>query len=413
MKVLFVLGKYLPYKKGGIENYSHLLANALKENGHTVDIAILDRTKVESYTFEEIPVIALRADLQMFTSVLQKKHYDICHIHEYHGARGINIAWFKVAKLYCEKVFFTFHLPYLTCYKNDFRYKGIEDCDHFTNVERCLNCIIASKLNYKQGSYSRIFNPGINYLISAIKGSSKIKRLRKRIQSNNDDLNELIKICDQLFVYGEWFNEILLRNGYNSPKLKLIPHLIKPASEAKKDKSLEIKSKILFAGRIEQQKGLHLLCKAMNLISVKEVELDAAGNIVDERYFKLCSKEYSFNYLGALPHAELLSSFTNYDFLILPSVFTEMYSLVLREAFQQNLPVIASAAKGNIDIIKEGKNGFIFNYNDHKDLAGVIDKAYSLKENGWQPQFETGNTFKSELNEILSYYRNDPLASAT
>jgi glycosyltransferase involved in cell wall biosynthesis len=88
----------------------------------------------------------------------------------------------------------------------------------------------------------------------------------------------------------------------------------------------------------------------------------------------------------------------------MPSVFTEMNSMMIKDAFNYNLPVIASAAKGNLDVIREGKNGFIFNYDDHKDLARVIDEAYNLKKKGWHPEFETYNSAENDWKQILSYY---------
>jgi glycosyltransferase involved in cell wall biosynthesis len=78
--------------------------------------------------------------------------------------------------------------------------------------------------------------------------------------------------------------------------------------------------------------------------------------------------------------------------------------MIARNAFYEHLPVIASAAKGNVDMIEEGKNGFIFKYNNYQDLARVIDHAYDLKESGWIPQFESGGSREDDETEILSYY---------
>ena len=82
-----------------------------------------------------------------------------------------------------------------------------------------------------------------------------------------------------------------------------------------------------------------------------------------------------------------MSQLENYDFLVLPSVFTEMYPLVIIDAFHRRLPVIASTAKGNKDVINDGLNGFLFKYDDAKDLAVTIDRAYQFKNNGWVPVF--------------------------
>jgi glycosyltransferase involved in cell wall biosynthesis len=139
--------------------------------------------------------------------------------------------------------------------------------------------------------------------------------------------------------------------------------------------------------------------------------LDVFGNKVDEEYFVKCRNEYLFNYKGTLNRDELIKLLPEYDFLILPSLFTEMYPLVIQEAFNTQLPVIASAAKGNMDVIKEGKNGFIFNYGDHKDLARVIDEAYNMKQKGWQPQFDVISSSENDLQQILSYYKPDFIPS--
>jgi glycosyltransferase involved in cell wall biosynthesis len=405
LRILIVIGRYLPEKSAGIENYSHWLANVLMQNNHSVDVAILESKNMEPYTYESVNVFPLQNGFPAFIQLIEINHYDICHFQEYSGKNGINIQWFQAAKECCGKVFFTFHLPYLTCYKNDFRYKGITDCDNFSSPDRCVDCIIATKLNYKKTGVINLKNIAIELITPALKTSNKIQKLKKRIENRSHDLEELLNTCDQIFIYGAWFKEILAKNDFESTKIKLIPHITKTSANEIEKRDDAIKYKILFVGRIEPQKGLHLLCKAMNLIEIKKIQLDVAGNKVDEEYYDSCKSGHPFNYAGVLPRSQLLSSFRHYDFLILPSVFTEMYSLVVREAFYENLPVIASAAKGNVDVIKEGENGFIFNYNDYKDLASVINKAYSLKQNGWQPEFETNHSQENDLEEILSYYQ--------
>jgi glycosyltransferase involved in cell wall biosynthesis len=402
-----VLGRYLPYKNAGIENYTHTLVKQLISHKHEVQIAVLESESEKKYLYEGVRVIPLKNGYKGFTHLVNEERFDTCHFQEYSGPRGINLKWFQTAKENCNKVFFTFHLPYLTCYKNDFRYNGVEDCHNFSSPSRCVKCIIATKLNFKRTPGFSIRNFSINLLAPLIERSPNINRLRNRIIQKKFELNELINICDHIFIYADWFKKILNDNGYNSSGIVKIPYVTNGSMKndfADTDSS-GIKNKIVFVGRIEKQKGLLLLCKAMNLIKTK-IELDVFGNVVDEAYNKKCKSEYAFNFRGTLPLKDLLSLLDQYDFLVMPSVFTEMYSMMIKDAFKNKLPVIASAAKGNVDVIKEGKNGFIFNYDDHKDLARVIDMAYTLKRNGWQPEFETDTSFDSDLQEILSYYKN-------
>lgn len=405
MEILLVLTRYLPEKNAGIENYCHHLSKLLNQSGQRVNVAILESTKMTRYTYEEISIIPLEKGLSSFSTLVQENTYDICHFQEYSGEKGIHIGWFKIAKLYCKKVFFTFHLPYLTCYKNDFRHYGIEDCSTFTSVERCLKCIVATKLNYQNPSSYNAQHSIIQGLTPLLLKTGILNNLKHRIQKRQDDLGELLSICNKVFLIANWFKELLIYNGYTSSSLVCIPAITKRNFYSRTN--ISIKKKILFIGRIEYQKGLLLLCKAMKMLSINDLELDVFGDKVDKVYFTTCLNQYQFNYGGTLPHPELLKLLPDYDFLILPSLFTEMYPLVIQEAFGAELPVIASAAKGNIDVISEGKNGFVFDYDDDKELARVIDKAYSLKQNGWQPEFETMDFSENNANEILSYYQID------
>ena len=405
MKILMVLGRYLPFKNAGIENYTHTLVEHLIKDKHTVKVAVVESESEKAYLYEGVWVVPLKNGLNSFAELVNEEKFDICHFQEYSGTNGINLAWFRVAKKNCNKVYFTFHLPYLTCYKNDFRYKGIEDCNDFSSPARCVKCIIATKLGYKKTSDFSIRNFIINLLTPLVEKSPDINRLKDRIVQRKFELSELISICDNIFVYASWFKKILADNGFTSSAIVRIPYVTNQSfkSEIVNSDSLAIKNKIVFVGRIEKQKGLLLLCKAMNSIN-ENIELDVFGNIVDESYNQKCISEYSYNFKGTLPLKDLLNLLDQYDFLVMPSVFTEMSSMMIKDAFQYHLPVIASSAKGNVDVIMVGKNGFIFEYNDYKDLARVIDEAYGLKQNNWHPLFEATDSRERDLGQILSYY---------
>jgi glycosyltransferase involved in cell wall biosynthesis len=400
-----VLGRYLPFKNAGIENYTQTLVEQLLKDKHTVKVAVVESESETAYLYEGVRVIPLKNGFNSFAQLVNEEKFDICHFQEYSGTNGINLAWFRVVKKNCDKVYFTFHLPYLTCYKKDFRYKGIEDCNDFSSPGRCVKCIITTKLKYKKTSDFSIRNFFINQLTPLVEKSPGINRLKERIVQRKFELTELISICDNIFVYADWFKMILSDNGFTSSAIARIPYVTSrySKSEIPSPDSLAIKNKIVFVGRIEKQKGLLLLCKAMNLLK-KNIELDVFGNIVDQSYHRECISEYSYTFKGTLPLKDLLSLLHEYDFLVMPSVFTEMSSMMIKDAFLYRLPVIASSAKGNVDVIAVRKNGFIFEYNDYEDLARVIDEAYDLKQNNWHPLFEETDSYERDLGQILSYY---------
>lgn len=400
-KILLVTGNYLPGKNGGIENYTHWLAKHLIANNCEVEVAALNVVEKEDYIYEGIKVNNLNGLFTNFEVVLKNGAFDICHFHEYSGFNGIDIRWFKKAKQYCTKVFFTFHLPYLTCYKNDFRYKGVEDCNTFSDSKRCTECVTAEKMGYKKwGESDLVLAAGMSLMgITGQKG-----KLENKILLKYQQLNELIATCDQLFIYADWFKNILSSNGYDSVQIQKIPYKSKSITTLN-ERDDTVKNRMLFVGRIQQQKGLHLLCEAMKNITNKNIVLDVYGNIVDQQYFDSCKRAYSFNFKGTTDYLDLLQKLNDYDFLVLPSVFTEMYSMIIKDAFYEQLPVIASAAKGNVDAVTEGKAGFIFEYDNAESLANTIDKAYQLKHEGWKPEFDYIDNSNKEMDEIISYYK--------
>ena len=400
-RILLVTGNYLPGKNGGIENYTYWLATILTLHGFQVEIAALNPGETGDYEHEGIKVNNLRGSFYHFEHLIKNKPFDICHFHEYSGKNGINVAWLKAARLRCLKVFFTFHLPYLTCYKADFRYLGTEDCHTFSNPARCTQCVIADKL-------PPVLNgnrPGIQWAVSAAKLSGWYGKLEKRILARYHELDELIASCDNIFIYAAWFRDILLENGYNAPSVKKIPYKTRTFITSPEIPKPGIRNKLLFVGRIQHDKGLHLLCAAMNQVADKELRMDVYGNIVDDAYYRSCLDTYKFNFKGTKPYEQLLGVLQEYDFLVLPSVFSEMYSLIIKDAFYEQLPVIASAAKGNVDAVSNGVSGFLFEYGNARDLALTIEKAYAWKKKGWKPVFSYPANPREDVEEIVSYYQ--------
>lgn len=397
-----VTGNYLPIKNGGIENYTHRLALLLLKNKYEVEIASLNAGEEKEYIFEGIRINNLKGSFNDFELLLNLRNFDICHFHEYSAFGGIELHWIKKSKEFCKKVFFTFHLPYFTCYKKDFRFNGKADCNEFTDAGRCVDCIITEKLDHKNLNSPALLSKIVNNILTI---TGKKRKLKTKVQLNNLRLTKLLTICDTVFIIADWFKNLLEQNGYEDKKLVLIPNNINPVSLNKKLTSTNIiKKKIIFAGRIEHQKGLHLLCEAMQHLNESKIEIDVYGNKVDEAYYDSCLIKYAFNFKDIVPREALLNLLHEYDFLVLPSIFTEMYPMVIQESFDAQLPVIASAAKGNAAMVKEGVNGFLFEYDNAKDLARTIDKAYHLKLNGWEPEFKKNGNPEKNIEEMLSYY---------
>lgn len=102
------------------------------------------------------------------------------------------------------------------------------------------------------------------------------------------------------------------------------------------------------------------------------------------------------DYVGPVPHQDLSALLTAADVLVLPSI-REAYGLVVREALQFGLPVVASAAvTAARELCDEGWN--IVPVGDIDKLAEAITHAVQLSER-WTPlgPVDVSNFYEWEL----------------
>ncbi len=79
-------------------------------------------------------------------------------------------------------------------------------------------------------------------------------------------------------------------------------------------------------------------------------------------------------YTGEIPNADVLYLYPLFQVKVLPSVI-EGLSQSLLEAMAMGVPVIATRAAGNIDLIQHEKNGLLFDENDINTLAEQLQRV--------------------------------------
>ncbi len=71
------------------------------------------------------------------------------------------------------------------------------------------------------------------------------------------------------------------------------------------------------------------------------------------------------------------------DVYLFPS-FQEGLPVALMEAMSVGLPVVGSRIRGNVDLIKDGEGGFLFDPHSTDDLRAAMEKMLSLSEYDWK-----------------------------
>jgi len=142
------------------------------------------------------------------------------------------------------------------------------------------------------------------------------------------------------------------------------------------------KLKLLFVGGLTQAKGIGYLLEAVRGLK-SHVELTLIGNRANPN---APSDEdlRGHNWIPSLPNPDVLAQMEKNHVFILPSLH-EGFSLSLLEALSRGLAVIVSEHTGAIDLIANGKEGFII----------PVQSAEAIRE-----KLEIFLTRRSELEEM-------------
>jgi glycosyltransferase involved in cell wall biosynthesis len=134
-------------------------------------------------------------------------------------------------------------------------------------------------------------------------------------------------------------------------------------------------SQLLFAGRLNKEKGVEHLIAALPSIleSCPETSLTIAGDgpcrtDLEDLTAKLGVSEH-VRFLGTVPRPALGALYRNCTACVLPSLWMENCPIAGLEALAAGRPLLGSRIGGIPEIIEDGANGLLFNPGDHLDLA--------------------------------------------
>lgn len=132
---------------------------------------------------------------------------------------------------------------------------------------------------------------------------------------------------------------------------------------------------LLSVGELNTNKNHEVVIRALKQIDNKNVYYLVAGQGEAKGYLEKLSVE-----LGVEKQVKLLGFRDDIpellhvaDIYILPSI-REGLNVSLMEAMAAGLPCIAGDIRGNVDLIEQGKNGFLFKSTDVNSLSNVLNK---------------------------------------
>lgn len=170
-----------------------------------------------------------------------------------------------------------------------------------------------------------------------------------------------------------------IKAKYGSQQIQFIPNGIPVPQQSQADWQEPLK--VLFVGRLDPEKGLHLALEALADLKNKGIvlPLSIAGQ-GDADYTRQCHQlvherglEAQVQWLGWKHDLEAI--YAGHQLLLMPTLMREPFGLVIIEAMMRGLVVFASDAYGPAEIIQSGHNGYLFKPGSSQSLADCLAMA--------------------------------------
>ncbi len=172
---------------------------------------------------------------------------------------------------------------------------------------------------------------------------------------------------------------------------------------------------ILFVGRLEKEKNIDVLIRAMKIIVQKiPAKLLICGFGSGEDKLKQFATELNLEnyvkFLGRVPDEDLTLLY-NFADVFATASGVELQGLVVMEAMASGLPIVSSDGMALPELVKDGVNGFIFPSGNHTIAAEKIlttlgnrELSETMAKNGLE--LIAKHDFEKSLDQYENIYRD-------
>lgn len=370
------------------------------DNCNTIEVSVISFVKGTNPSARDYKGINIYQvnDEESFRNALQQIRPDIVH------ANGEKLTTARICKKLGIPCVVTAHHGGIVCPAGALLNTDDEICRTPADYSHCLKCYLRNTptglfwypllKQYSQERYSKIGQrlerlPNIPFL-------SPIGRTGLIVSRKLAEWKELSETATHFIAPSDAIAEALRRNGCSEGKITVIPHGIPDTGSRlkvhgfnndKKDLDSQLSTlNFYYVGRINYVKGIHILLKAFSSIENSNIELHligGAGNKAEQRYMRQLQKEYYKDsrivWHGKVSYNQMEELTKEFDCLVHPAIYLEVFGLNIAEALQAGKYVIATRCGGAEMQIVEGSNGWLVKPNDVKELRTAMQRYCSEK----------------------------------
>ncbi len=166
---------------------------------------------------------------------------------------------------------------------------------------------------------------------------------------------------------------------------------------------------VLYVGRLSHEKGAQRLLEAWGHLPEIPLKVVGDGPLGQQLKTLAASKGLKhIEFLGVCDEARYWQHMQRAKFLVIPSGCYENFPRIAVEAYAFGLPILASRLGSLIEIIEEGRSGFLFDSLDPMDLASRARTMWGMDLNQMSARardiFETQYSPAVNIRQLLAVY---------
>jgi len=413
MKLIYVPFCFYPDPVGGTEVYVETLARQQQEQGDEVVVAApgihddaywhgdlrVRRFAVSEHVgdLRELYGEGDRQAAQAFGRILDAERPDLVHLHAF--TRGVSLRLVREAKRRDIPVVFSYHTPTVSCQRGTLLRWGTDVCDGLLDVRTCARCTLQGHgLNRPASLAVGTLPTGVGRLLGGVGASGGMwtaLRMTELVELRHAAFRKLMVEVDHVIALCQWVKELLLRNGVAPEKVTVSRQgLCQVWSQPNQQPRQSGPLRVAFLGRLDANKGAHVLIQALRGIPQAAVKLDIYGVVQGEagssylqRLKRLAAGDTRIAFHDPIPAEDVVARLCEYDLLAVPSQCLETGPMVVLEAFAAGIPVIGSNLGGIAELVEH-------------DVSGVLVDQHSVE--AWGKALHTLSSDRGFLAKLRS-----------
>jgi glycosyltransferase involved in cell wall biosynthesis len=416
LRLLHAIHDFLPRHQAGSEIYAATLCHALMDRGHHVTVLAADYNPARPHgdviwrVFDGLPVIEIVNNWQFSTfaetyrapnllpvldHVLAATQPEVVHVH---SLLNLSFDLPRRARARGARVVGTLHDYTLVCPSGGQRiHRAERHVCHTIEANRCARCFSQSAYPGQMAFGRMLARPGgsiarpvarilrqraprLMARLAAIRplatshapGAADIEARLDAARTSAAEFDLLVGPSPSI---AREFGEL----GIGPKHIDVADYGFRQLSRSPRIPVTSTNAgplRVGYVGTLVWHKGVHVLVDAMRHVPRGQVEALIFGDtetIPDYTAERRASaRGLPIRFMGRFERDDVSEVYSQFDVLVVPSLWLENSPLVIHEAFMAGVPVVGARIGGISDLVRDGENGLLYPPESSSALAATL-----------------------------------------